>query len=221
MCQWLPADPIDEQVLTWFFESLSVAEVDLAAKALAEMDEQYDHLMSARHQEVERLRYQAHLAGRQYQHTDPENRLVASELEARWEVALRELKEAEEKREHEESNIPCWAIPEDLLESLKEFGARFPEIWDAGILRWSQKKSLLRCLVDKVVVHRSESDQVHTRVVWRGGATTSCDVPVRVGSFARLSTAREMEEAIVQMSREGQTDEQIAQSLTSQGYRSP
>ncbi len=67
---------------------LSAAEIDLAAGVLTEADQQRDRLLIARQQEVERLRYQTRLAERQYQHTDPENRLVAAELERRWEQSL-------------------------------------------------------------------------------------------------------------------------------------
>jgi DNA invertase Pin-like site-specific DNA recombinase len=221
VCQRLPADRIDDQVVRWLFEALSVAEIDLAADALAEADHRRDELLSVRRQEVERLRYQERLAQRQYQHTDPENRLVAAELEKRWEAALRELKETEEKLAHEEQNAPCWALPADLIEALRELGPRLPELWKQGPLRWSQKKALLRCLIDKVVLHRVASDKVRTRVVWRGAATSSDDVPVSVGSFARLSGAKEIEETILRMARDGRRDEQIAECLTSRGYRSP
>ena len=221
VCQRVPADRIDDQVVRWFFEALSVAEINLAADALEQADHRRDELLSVRRQEVERLRYQERLAQRQYQHTDPENRLVAAELEKRWEAALRELKETEEKLAHEEQNTPCWALPADLLATLKELGPRFPQLWKQGPLRWSQKKALLRCLMDKVVLHRVATDQVRTRVVWRGGATTSDDVPVSVGSFARLSGAKEMEDSILRMACDGRTDEQIAECLTSRGCRSP
>jgi DNA invertase Pin-like site-specific DNA recombinase len=221
VCQRLPADRIDDQVVRWFFEALSVAEIDLAADALAEADRRRDKLLSVRRQEVDRLRYQERLTQRQYQHTDPENRLVAAELEARWEAALRELKETEEKLAYEEQNAPCWALPADLLQTLRELGPRFPQLWKQGPLRSSQKKALLRCLIDKVVLHRVAGDQVRTRVVWRGGATTSDDVPVSVGSFARLSGAKEIEETILRMARQRETDQQIAERLTSRGYRSP
>jgi hypothetical protein len=125
---------------------------------------------------VQRLRYQARLAERQYQHSDPENRLVAGELEKRWETSLRELKEVEEKLAFEEQNAPCWSIPIDLLEALKEFGPRLPELWEQGLFNWSQKKSLLRCLIEKVVLHRVAGDKVRrARRSLRGGfVTRSC-----------------------------------------------
>jgi DNA invertase Pin-like site-specific DNA recombinase len=221
VCQWLPADPIDRQVVAWFFEALSAAQIDLAASALDEADRRRDEVLSARRKEVERLRYQARLAERQYQHTDPENRLVAAELEQRWEKALRDLKDAEERLAQEEENTPCWAIPSDLLDALKDVGPRLPELWEQSLFGSAQKKALLRCLIGKVVVQRVAGDQVRTRVVWQGGETTAGDVTVRVGSFARLSRAKEMEEAIVQMAGEGQTDQQIARCLTLRGYHSP
>ena len=221
MCQRLLADPLDDQVVQWFFEALSVAEMDLSASALEEADRRRDAILSARRKEVERLRYQARLAERQYQHTDPENRLVAAELEQRWETALRELKEAEERLVSEEHTITRWAIPADLLEILQDFGPRLPELWEQRFLDVSHKKALLRSLIDKVVLHRVAADKVRTRVVWRGGATTSADVLVPVGSFGELSGAKEMEDAIVRLAGEGQSDEQIAQWLTAQGFHSP
>ena len=128
---------------------------------------------------------------------------MAAELEQRWEAALRELKEAEEKLVHEEQYTPCWALPVDLVEALKEFGPRLPELWDQGLFDSAQKKALLRCLIDKVVLHRVAGDTIHAGVVWRGGLTTSTDVHVHVGSFADLSHAKEMEEAIVRTSSRG------------------
>jgi len=221
VCQRVPGKPLDDQVVQWFFQALSVSEIDLQARLLREADDQRDQVLHAQRQQLERLRYQARLAERQYGHSDPENRLVTAELESRWEESLRELKAAEEALAHEEEHAPCFAIPADLLEALTDVGPRLPELWDQGLLRTSQKKALLRALIDKVVLHRVAADQVHTRVVWRGGATTETVVPVSVGSFVQLSGGKEMEEAIVRLARDGQTDEQIAQWLTSRGHRSP
>jgi hypothetical protein len=224
VCQRLPAEAIDRQVVTWFFEALSPAEIDLSARLLEEADCRRDGVVTAWCQQVQRLQYQARLAERQYQHADPENRLVAAELERRWEAALGELREAQEKRAQEEQQAPCWAIPVELLDALRDLGPRLPELWEQRLLSTAQKKSLLRSLIDKVVLQRvggKRGDKVHVRVVWRGGATTCADVPVTVGSFAQLSDAKEMEASILSMARDGQSDEAIATALTAQGHRSP
>jgi hypothetical protein len=187
---------------------------------LQESDRRRDELLRGQYQQVDRLRHAAHLAERRYRHSEPENRLVTAELERRWEAALRELKTAEESLEVKKQQSQCWAIPADLLGMLKAIGPALPELWDQGVLSWSQKKSLFRCLVEKVVLKR-DNDQVTMRVVWRGGDVTEKLVPITVGSFEQLSGAKEMETTIIAMAQQGKTDKQIATHLTEAGHRSP
>ena len=104
--------------------------------------------------------------------SDPDNRLVTGELERRWEASLRELQAAEESLARDQQRAPTYIIPADLLEMLRDIGPRLPELWNDGLLQTAQKKSLLRSLIDKVVIHRLAPDQIQLRVVWRGGATT-------------------------------------------------
>ena len=221
VCQRIGGDVIDNHVVAWFFEVLSVAEIDVTAQALQTTDAEHANILAARRQQIDRLRYQTQLAERQFMKSDPDNRLVTGELERRWETNLRELKAAEEQYEKDHRHTPKYAIPADLLEMLKDVGARLPEVWNSGLLKTSQKKALLRSLIDKVVIHRIADDSVQTRVVWRGGATTSATIAVTVGALSRLSFATEMEATIEKMAHDGKSDEVIAQHLTAQGYRSP
>ncbi len=224
VCQRLPAAPIDEQVVRWFFEALAPAAIDLSARTLAEADARRTAIFAARRQQLQRLRYAASRAERQYQQVDPENRLIAAELERRWEAALRELRQAEEQLAQDEQHAPVWAIPADLLEALHDIGPRLPELWEQQRLFSSaQKKSLLRSLIDKVVVHRlggRRGDRVHVRVVWRGGATTTVDLPISVGRLADRTGAAEMEATALRLAHQGRSDTEIAAVLTAQGYRS-
>ena len=96
VCQYLPADPIDDFVVRAFFEALSPAELDLYDEAAAAIRHEAETVDRARREQIDRLRYQARLAERQFTRADPENRLVAAELERRWEAALRELQQAED-----------------------------------------------------------------------------------------------------------------------------
>jgi DNA invertase Pin-like site-specific DNA recombinase len=224
VCQRLPGAPIDEQVVRWFFEALSPAAIDLSARTLTEADSRSTAMLAARRQQLQRLRYATNRAERQYQHVDPENRLIAAELERRWEAAARALREAEEQLAHDEQYSPVWAIPADLLDALHDIGPRLPELWEQQHLFSSaQKKSLLRSLIDKVVVHRlggRRGDRLHLRLVWRGGATTSVDLPVPVGRFADRTGAAEMEATILRLARQGRNDTDIAATLTAEGHRS-
>ncbi len=221
VCQRIGGDAIDNVVVSWFFEALSVAEIDVAAAALQSTDTEHAQVVAAHQQQVERLQYESQLAERQFMQSDPDNRLVTGELERRWETSLRELKSAAEELARLRQDAPSYIIPEDLLDMLHDVGPRLPELWNEKLLSGTQKKALLRSLIDKVVIHRLAPDQVQTRVVWRGGATTSDVVRVTVGKFALLSGAAEMEAAIKQMTAEGHSDVAIAVHLTVTGHRSP
>ena len=100
-------------------------------------------------------------------------------------------------------------------------GQKLPQIWHQEVLTREHKKALLRCLIDKIVIHRQVQDRVQTRIVWQGGDITTLEIPVPVGSFADLSSAAEMEQIILDLSRQGKLDEEIAEHLTALGHRSP
>ena len=222
VCQCLPADPIDDHVVHLFFAALAPAELDIYEGVMASLSAEQEGIRRARQQQWERLRYQARLAERQFQRTDPDNRLVAAELEKRWEAALRELKQAEEAWEREGPQPTAWARLDDATrQALSDAGRKIPEWWAAHRFSQEQKKALLRCLIDKVVVHRRAPDTVQCRVVWKGGDVTEADLAVTVGALARLSGSQEMEATIVRLAQQGKTDEEIACHLTQRGYRSP
>lgn len=222
VCQTLPADPVDAWVLSRFFEALSPVELDAYNQAIGTKQSTDKELSRARKQQLTRLRYEAELAERQFHRVDPDNRLVAVELERRWEVTLRELKQAEE----ETARRPAQEEPELVLSPelrgvFEEIGRRLPEIWSTEVLTQPQRKALLRCLIDKVVAHRVSRDAVQVRIVWKGGETTTATVPVTVGALADLSFAEAMEARTVELFHQGHNDETIAEDLTKQGYRSP
>jgi DNA invertase Pin-like site-specific DNA recombinase/uncharacterized membrane protein len=221
VCQYIPADPVDAKVVEAFFEALSPAQIDAYAQALEKQRQIEEQTDLAHQQQIQRLQYQATLAQRQFDQVDPDNRLVAVELEQRWENALRELKQAEECYEKRKKHHHIPHLPPKLEEAFKSIGQKLPEIWNTSFLSTSTKKALLRCLIDKVVIHRSCREQVQIRIVWKGGATTTMQIPITVGSFAELSSADQIEHLILRLESEGLSDEQVAQELTNQGFRSP
>jgi DNA invertase Pin-like site-specific DNA recombinase len=223
VCQRLPADPIDRWVVDQFFAAFAGAELDLYALSVQQAEREQQQVTKAHEQQLQRLHYEAELAERQFRRADPENRLVTAELERRWEQALQAVADAEETwRREEMQRSGVQPLTPQIRQALEQAGEQLPELWGReNFFSQAQRKALLRCLIDKVVVHRIAADRVHARIVWRGGDTTMTDIPVSVGSMTRLSFAADMEKAIRQLARQGQSDEQIADRLTGQGYRSP
>jgi hypothetical protein len=112
-------------------------------------------------------------------------------------------------------------LSEELRATFQAIGNQLPVLWTQGRLTQAQKKALLRCLIDTVVIHRRHRDTVHTRIVWKGGEVTTLDLPIPVGSWRELRASTELEHRIVELHHQGLTDATIAERLTAEGYRSP
>jgi hypothetical protein len=138
-------------------------------------------------------------------------------------LALQALKQAEaaEQQRAQASTPPAHALPPALQAAFRAIGQRLPELWPIDVLSQAQRKALLRCLIDKVVIQRARRDQIHTRIVWRGGETTTFEVPVAVGALTDLPGAYEMAQQIRVLCAAGTSDDEMARQLTQHGYRSP
>jgi len=223
VCQYIAADPVDTRVVDAFFQALSPVELNVYAQALAKRQQQAERIATAHAQYLERLRYEAAYGERPFHHVDPAHRQVAAALEHAWELALQALKQAEaaEKQRAQASTPPAHALPPALQAAFRASGQHLPALWPTDVLSQAQRKALLRCLMDKVVLQRARRDQIHTRIVWRGGETTTFEVPVAVGALTDLPGAHEMAQQIRVLCAEGPSDDEMARQLTQHGYRSP
>jgi hypothetical protein len=188
LCQHLPADLIDARVVEAFLAAIGPAELEKWARAKDARQQTRDAANRAEAQQVERLRYQALLAERQYNRVDPDNRLIAAELERRWEAALRELRQAEDAlaRRQAEACKPEALSDEEQYDFLA-LGARLPEIWRRPQVNRERKKAMLRSLIDKVILQRVTRDRITIRIVWRGGEVSQLEVEPRVHAASALS----------------------------------
>ena len=115
--------------------------------------------------------YAAALAERQFNRVDPDNRLVAAELERRWEAALSEMRAAEEGlgQQSAPQAIGQMGISKVLQGKIINLTGRLPQIWADTATTDAQRKALLRCLVEKVVLDCGEHNVALIRIVCRGG----------------------------------------------------
>ncbi|MDI2060658.1 hypothetical protein QJT82_45035, partial [Bradyrhizobium sp. Mp19] len=104
----------------------------------------------------------------QFNRVDPDNRLVAAELERRWEAALKDARAAEEALARLKSPQAIAQITvgnKALNDKVVRLSGRLPEIWTAPSTTDGKRKALLRCLIDKVILDRGEHDAVRMRIV--------------------------------------------------------
>jgi DNA invertase Pin-like site-specific DNA recombinase len=223
VCQCLRAAPIDAQVTAAFLDAVAPAEIDALSRARKAQRQADEALRHAEEQQVQRLRYQATLAERQFNRVDPDNRLVAGELERRWEMALIDLRRAEDALAGRSTPALLQPVGIDprLRAKVVALGQRLPELWADPATRREHRKALLRCLIDKVVMRRSARDQAEVRIVWRGGATTELTVMMPVNALAALPHHAGMERRVCELAATGLYDDEIARMLSAEGHRSP
>lgn len=223
VCQCLRAAAIDARVAAAFLEAIAPAEIEAWSRARKAQRQADEAFQLAEAQQVERLRYQAALAERQFNRVDPDNRLVAAELERRWEAALGDLCRAEAALARHTAAVASTGpetIDPQLRAKVVSLGQRLPGLWADACVSRAHKKALLRCLIDKVVLRRSARDQVAVRIVWRGGALSEFAVTVPVNALTALSRHAEMEARVLALVGAGIDDGTIARTLTAEGYHS-
>jgi DNA invertase Pin-like site-specific DNA recombinase len=222
-CQYIRAARVDAVVADAFLTALAPAELDALSRARRAQQQVDTALRTSAERQLERKRYAASLAERQFNKVDPDNRLVAAELERRWEVALSEVRAAEEALAQQSSPqaIGQMGIGKAMLGKIVNLAGHLPHIWTDPATTDAQRKALLRCLVDKVVLDRGEHDLAVVRIVWRGGAVSNLDVKMKVNSVAKLTRGTEMRNRALELAGNGMPDDAIAAVLTGEGHRSP
>jgi hypothetical protein len=220
-CQKMRAARIYKAVADAFLTALAPAELDALSKARLAQHQVESALRASAERELERKRYAAALAERQFNRVDPDNRLVAAELERRWEAALNEVRAAEEALQHARPQpVAQIGMDKSLQGNVVSLAGRLPQIWANPATTAAQRKAPLRCLLDKVVLDRGEHEVASVRIVWRGGAVTNLEVRRRVGSVTKLARGAEMRDQALTLARAGMYDDQIAAVLTTEGHRS-
>lgn len=222
-CQHVRAAPVDAAVADAFLTALAPAELDALSKARRAQAQVDTALRTSAERQLERKRYAAALAERQFNRVDPDNRLVAAELERRWEAALIEVKAAEDALARQAAPEPVThlGIGKALEGKVVSLAGRLPQIWADPTTSDARRKALLRCLIDKVVLDRGEHDVTSVRIVWRGEAVTSLEVKMRVNNIAKLTRGAEMRDRAIALANDGMHDDEIAAALTREGHRSP
>jgi len=219
-CLHLDGARLDAAVVDAFFTALAPAELDVLEEALALQRADRDRLMQHHTDQVARAEYEARLAERQYHTVDPENRLVAAELERRWEVALGAVVEAREAAERCAQRPPEPGLEPGLAAQLREVGRSLPALWARGRLTPAQQKELLRSLLRRVIVTRPVPDTLEARVVWVSGAVTPVMVPLPVQHKEAVVGYEAFVARVLALSAAGYPDPEIARRLTQEGFHS-
>jgi DNA invertase Pin-like site-specific DNA recombinase/uncharacterized protein YndB with AHSA1/START domain len=169
---------IDQAVRDAFLKALTPAAVEATEQAMRQLEADHDAALGQWRLAVERARYEAERAERQYRAVEPENRLVARGLETEWEKRLRDLAAAETELERRQRQRRRTLSLEEESR-LRALGSDLRKVWTAPTTTDRDRKELLRALLEEVIVavYRSEH-RAHLTLRWRGGELTEIDLPL-------------------------------------------
>jgi len=194
------------------------AQVDVALRALDAYEAERAEARRQRQMQIQRADYEVEITRRRYEAADPANRLVAAELEVKWEQSLQERERL--KREAEELDRRA-ASPLGAAERrrVREMAADLEKVWHAATTGMEDRKELLRFLVDRVYLDGvTETGQIRIEVEWHTGARTGVTVPrPAVGAWAPRTPAAAVERIRELLPERDYTS--IAATLNAEGFR--
>ena len=221
VCSSLSASPLDEVVAQWAVSALEPAALELSLRASEQIEEDRRKAQDLWRKRLQRARYEAERAERQYQAVEPENRLVARSLERAWEDKLQAERALQDAHTRETSREPAH-LTEQEREVIRSLAADLPALWSAPTTTPADRKEILGLLLDRVVVHvDAQSEVVEVAAFWAGGHETRAQVLRPVAKLTTLRRHAELLGEIRRLRREGYSAPEIARTLNQAGWVTP
>jgi hypothetical protein len=216
-CQFVRGDGVDGAVAHLFLEALQPAQLEVSLATLEQIEEQARQVERQWRLRLERARYEADLARRRLMAVEPENRLVARNLEKDWNEKLA----AVEQLEHEQAALLAGVAPRlgpEERQRILNIAEDLPALWHAPTTAPAERKQLLRLLVQDVTLTK-EATTIRVALRWQTGVCTVVAVP----RPPRSCDARRTPAAVVERVRAlagDHRDRQIAERLNAEVHKS-
>jgi excisionase family DNA binding protein len=189
-CRGVMGAVVERAVAERLLAAVAPDQIALALSAAGAVADRRGRATRAVELRVERTRYDAARAERAFHQCDPDNRLVARTLEARWEARLRELADAEAElaRQAAEPAPPARADIEALARDL-------PRLWAAPSTTHRDRKRLLRALINDITLtSQPDHPEIRIGIRWRSGH--SDQLTVLRPAAARTARATEVAQLV-------------------------
>jgi DNA invertase Pin-like site-specific DNA recombinase len=202
---------VDQVVSMEILKVIQPIALDAALEAAEQVSRRQSDRTRALELELEQARYEARLAARRYEAIDPENRLVAAELESRWNTALNRVRELESRlSQAQKESVSATVVNKDDLLALAE---DLPGVWESPSSDANLKQRIIRILIQEIVADVDERTQEVVLVIhWVGGRHSELRVAkLKTGKHSRCTTTEAVD--IVRQMATSYADEEIALTL--------
>jgi len=221
LCQSLAGCIVDECVSREVLGVLGPAALELSLSAAEDIERQRAKIDQQWQHRLERARYQTDRAARQYHAVEPENRLVARELERQWQQRLLDQRNLEEQYDRFRSEQPP-GLTEADRQQIRTLSSDVPKLWHAPQTSSADRKMIVRHLIDRAVVTvAGDSQHVDLTIHWAGGFTSHHALIRPVAKYEQLDNYQQLIDRILELGDQKNSAAQIAEQLNREGYRPP
>lgn len=218
-CQSLVAAYPDRLIESLVLKAVEPASLELSLRTTERVEQDRERLHGLWKQRLERAEYEADRARRQYDAVDPENRLVARELERQWEQKLAERRRLVEDYDRFRAEQPRHLSAFDRAR-IATLAADLPGLWRCPTTTGGDRRAIVRLLIERVELTRAgESERVDVVIHWRGGEVTRHEIRQGLRTYQSLGGLTRLRERILELRGEGRTADAIAETLDREGYR--
>jgi hypothetical protein len=214
-CQTIPGASVDRAIGTLLLDTLTPLALEVALTVQAELEARADEADHLRRTHVERARHRAELARRRYLGVDPGNRLVADALEADWNDALRQLRDAQDDYDRAAARAEA-ALTDERKARIRALAADFPALWSDPATPQRDRKRMIRLLVEDVTLDKTNAIHVHVRF---RGQSRSLTLPIPLKAWQARQTHPDTVVLLDQL-LDDHTDAEVAGLLNEAGHRS-
>ena len=220
-CQTLSGAVLESFVVERLLQAVSLASLELSLTATADIERERKQLDGHWQQRLARSRFEVEQARRQYAAVDPDHRLVARELERRWDEALRadEQLHADYARFTRDCPTQLSSHERDQILSLAQ---DLPELWHADSTTPQDRQTVARLLLEQVTVTvEGNTDRVDIELRWAGGFLSQHTLTRPVQTYEQLSNYDELVARIDALRAQSKTLSETATTLNAEGFHPP
>lgn len=221
LCQSLAGEPVDDRISEMVLRALEPAALEISLQVAEDLETDRQKLHRHWEKRLERAQLDVGRAHRQYNAVEPENRLVARTLEKQWESALsaEEALKTEHRRFLAEQPVIMSAKERDAIRRLAH---DVPALWRAATTTSADRQSIIRQLVERVIVTvQGESEKVDMEVHWFGGYGTTVNLVRPVAKLEQLSYYPQLQARVAELHQKGLSGGAIAEALNAEAWRPP
>jgi DNA invertase Pin-like site-specific DNA recombinase len=215
-CLAFGGSTVDRRFSEEILKVLSPLGVRASLEAMKRLNSENNDQRGAMERQIQQMQYEVKRAFEQYNEVDPRNRLVAGELERRWNEKLEELGNLKSSLSEIDQEVKV--LSDEERKSILQLGENFQEVWESEHCSAETKKKIIRTVVEEVIVNLNDSgEMLHFIIHWKGGSHTQFEM-LRPKSGVGQKTSLEDLQIIRRMGvRYG--DDEIARVLNKLGRR--